>query len=383
MADSFDVIVIGLGVMGSATCHHLAQRGARVLGLEQFEVPHARGSSHGSTRLYRQAYFEHPDYVPLLLRAFELWKELERQSGQELFPVAGGIYIGKADDPLVVGSLEAARRHGLAHEMLDRNEIARRFPQFRLPDGYVGFWEDNAGFLLADRIVIAQCRLAMERRAELHANEPVVQWSADETGVSVKTPKGTYSAGHLVFCGGPWTGKLLRDLDVELVVTRQVLGWFWPREPKRFEIGRFPCWAIGHADGTLHYGFPMFPGEPGLKAALHAPATVTDPDHVDRTPRPEDEAQIRAALERFLPEADGNLMGLRFCLYTNSPDGHFVLDRHPRHPRVSVACGFSGHGFKFGSVVGQVMADLALEGRTDLPARFLSLERFGHGGAAD
>ena len=217
---------------------------------------------------------------------------------------------------------------------------------------------------------------ALRAGAELHGREPVVDWTSDAKGVTVRTNRAEYHANQLVFCGGPWTAQLVQDLGVPLVVTRQVLAWVWPPDPARFALGRFPVWAIDHLDGTLHYGFPMMPDVPGFKIAHHAPGQSTTPDGVDRNPQPADEQSFRPALSTMIPSADGPLLSMKVCLYTNSPDHHFIIDRHPHHPGVTLACGFSGHGFKFASVVGQILADLALTGSTPLPAQFLQLNRF-------
>src|SRR4051794_32856335 len=372
----YDVIVVGVGAMGSSACCHLARRGARVLGLEQFDIPHARGSSHGQSRMIRKAYYEHPDYVPLLRRAYELWDELGQAAGEELLHRTGGLYLGPPDGGLVGGSLRSAREHGLAHELLDRPHLAARFPQFRVPADWVGLYETDAGWLPPERVVAAYANEALKAGAELHGNEPVAAWSADATGVTVTTDRGQYRADRLIFCGGPWTSRLVADLGIPLVVTRQVMAWVSPPNREPFQPGRLPVWAIGHPDGSLHYGFPMHPDSPGFKLAHHTPGTPTDPDNVARLPQPGDEQTIRPALARFLPDADGPLLALRGCLYTNSPDHHFILDRHPTHERVTVACGFSGHGFKFASVVGEVLGDLAVKGSTNLPAQFLGLARF-------
>ena len=371
----YDVIVVGVGAMGSSACYHLAARGARVLGLDQFDIPHSRGSSHGQSRMIRMAYYEHPDYVPLLRRAYELWDQIESETGQKLLHITGGVYMGPPDGEVVAGSLQSARQHGLAHELLDRPTLAKRFPQFRIPDEWAALYEDRAGFLLPERTVAAYAGAALRRGAELHAHEPVTAWRATGNRVRVQTPRDEYEADRLVFCGGPWSSKLLTDLGVPLVVTRQVMGWVWPRRPELFELGRLPVWAI-EKSGGLYYGFPMMPDSPGFKLADHSFGTPTDPDHVAREVTPDDEKTFRPALARYVPEADGPTLAMRVCLYTHSPDHHFIVDRHPVHERVTVACGFSGHGFKFASVVGEVLADLALTGRTALPIAFLGLSRF-------
>jgi sarcosine oxidase len=365
--------------MGSATCYHLARRAVRVLGLERFGIPHALGSSHGYSRVIRMAYFEHPDYVPLLRRASELWRELEQAAGQTLFHEVGGVYMGPPTGHVVAGATDAARRHGLAHEALSHAALAERFPQFKVPGDFTGVWEPRAGFLLPEKVVAAQAELALRNGADLRGREAVLDWSAGASGVTVRTNKGEYHADKLLFCGGPWTGRIVRDLGVELVVTRQVLGWVWPRKPELFRLGLFPVWGIEAADGSLSYGFPMTGDNPGLKVARHGRGPATDPDNVVRDATAADEAEVHSILSRNLPDGDGPTLSVRICLYTMSPDEHFIIDRHPGHERVTVASGFSGHGFKFASVVGEVLADLALEGKTALPAGFLGLERFSAG----
>ncbi|HSZ56517.1 MAG TPA: N-methyl-L-tryptophan oxidase [Tepidisphaeraceae bacterium] len=372
----FDVIVVGVGAMGSATTYQLARRGVRVLGLEQFDIPHALGSSHGQSRMIRMAYFEHPDYVPLLRRAYELWHELEALSGEKLLHLTGGIYIGPEKGEVVGGSLRSAREHRLPHELIDAAELSRRYPQFRVPEDWMALHEPNAGFLLPERVVAAYANAALVAGAELHGRERVIEWRADAGGVAVRTDRAEYQAGHLVFCGGPWSSTLIGDLGVKLLVTRQVMAWVWPREPQQFAFGRIPVWAIDHLDGTLHYGFPMMDDVPGFKIAHHAPGAATDPDQVVREVQPGDERGIRPILSTMIPAADGPLLSMKVCLYTNSPDGHFIIDHHPVHDRVTIACGFSGHGFKFASVVGEILADLAMLGSTKLPAQFLELRRF-------
>ena len=371
----FDVIVIGVGAMGSSACWHLARRGIRVLGLEQFDIPHALGSSHGQSRMIRLAYYEHPDYVPLLRRAYELWHELEAASGQKLLHLTGGLYMGPPDGEIVAGSLQSARTHGLAHEVLTRDELARQFPQFQLPESYVALHEPQAGFLVPERVISAYAELALRAGAEIHGREPVLDWKQEPGGITVRTARGEYRADKLIVCGGAWSARLLADLDLRLTVTRQVLAWVWPKEPELFALGRLPVWAIDRLDGTIHYGFPMMSDVPGFKLAHHGPATPTDPDRVAREVLPGDQQTFRPVLRAMIPAADGPLLSMKVCLYTNSPDHHFIIDRHPRHDRVTIACGFSGHGFKFASVVGEILADYATAGATRHPAGFLGLRR--------
>ena len=374
--NSFDVIVVGVGAMGSSACYHLARRGLRVLGLDQFDIPHALGSSHAGSRMIRLAYYEHPDYVPLLRRAYQLWDELEAVSGQKLLYRTGGIYIGPAGGDLVAGSLRSAREHALAHEQLDWSELRRRFSQFKVHESWSGVYEPEAGFLLPERVVAAYAEAALRASADLRGREAVLDWEQHARGVTVRTARGEYHADRLVFCGGPWTGKVVRDLGVELNVTRQVLAWVWPRDPASFALGRLPVWAIDHLDGSIHYGFPMMNDIPGFKLAHHAPGPFTDPDRVARDVQPGDEGTFRPVLKQMIPGADGPVLSMKVCLYTNTPDHHFIIDRHPAHDRVSIACGFSGHGFKFASVVGEILADLATGSGPRPEAEFLGLRRF-------
>ncbi|MDB6168021.1 MAG: N-methyl-L-tryptophan oxidase [Verrucomicrobia bacterium] len=376
MAAQYDVIVIGLGAMGTATCHHLARKGARVLGLEQFGIPHANGSSTGFSRMIRMSYHEHVNYVALLRSAFALWRDLERESGQKILHVTGGLYMGAPENAALRGAMRAAREFGLPHELLDAAALAKRFPQFHLPRHYRGMLEANAGFILPELSIASHAILSLRAGADLRGHEKVRSWSSAKTGVRVTTDLGTYQAAQLVLCGGAWTDALVRDLGIPLRVTRQVLAWVWPKKPALFELGRLPVWQIYRADGSAHYGFPMMPDNPGFKLAHHKPGLETTADTVPRQTLPGDEATIRPILAKMIPAADGRLLALRTCLYTNSPDGHFIVDRHPHRPRVWLACGFSGHGFKFAPVIGQALADLATSGSTSHPIDFLGLARF-------
>lgn len=380
MKQSFNVIVVGVGSMGSAACYHLARRGVRVLGLEQFDVPHSLGSGHGYSRMIRLAYFEHPDYVPLLRRSYALWDELQAELRRDVIHVTGGLMVGPPGAEVVEGSIRSVREHGLPHDILDAAETRKRFPQFVIPEDYKILHDHKAGLVLPERAIAGYAELAMRRGAELHGRETVVEWKAEADGVTVRTSKGTYSAGKVIFCGGAWTSRLVSELGVPLTVTRQPLVWVWPKKPELFGLGRMPVWIMEHRDRSNHYGFPMLPDNPGLKLATHVRGSVvTDPDALDRQPRDADEQAIRPMLRNHLPEADGPVLSVRICLYTNSPDGHFIVDRHPRHANVLLACGFSGHGFKCASAIGEALAELALDGKSRLPLGFLGLSRFAAG----
>jgi sarcosine oxidase len=379
MVGKFDVIVVGVGAMGASTCWELARRGVRVLGIEQFDIPHTRGSSHGFSRMIRMAYYEHSDYVPLLRRAYERWEQLERATGQKVLYITGGLYMGRRESEVIARSLGAAQQHQLAHELIEYTDLKTRFPQFELPGDHVGLLEACAGFLVPERVISTYVEDALASGAEIHGQEAVQSWESSANRITVKTDRATYEADQVIFCGGAWTTKLVADLGIALLVTRQVMGWVWPEQPALFEIGTLPVWAIDSPRGSIWYGFPMTAESPGFKIALHARGSVTDPDQVNRELNSADEETFRECLRQHIPRADGPVLSMRTCLYTNSPDSHFIIDRHPRQPRVLLACGFSGHGFKFASVVGEVLADYATQGKTDLPAAFLGLSRFASG----
>jgi sarcosine oxidase len=375
----FNVIVLGVGTMGSAACYHLAKRGVNVLGLEQFSIPHERGSGHGESRITRLCYYEHADYVPLLKRAYELWDQLGEEAGCRILHRIGGIFMGRHDGAFIRETLRAADLHDLPCERVDRSQLAREHSQFHLPDDHVALFEPNAGYVLPEPAITMHAELAMRAGAELHAHEAVRSWTAHDDRVEVVTDRAAYSAEKLIICGGAWMGRIARDLNLPLTVTRQVLGWVQPLAPDRFRQGSFPVWAIENDDGSLHYGFPILPGRIGLKVAHHVHGEPTDPETIDRLPRPHDEDDFRGVLRMVLPEADGPLLAMRICMYTNTPDSHFVIDTHPRCDRVHFAGGFSGHGFKFAPVIGEILADLAMHAQTKHPIDFLSMKRFASG----
>ncbi len=384
--NSCDVIVLGLGGMGSAAAAHLAARGRKVLGLERFTAPHDRGSSHGHTRVIRQAYFEHPAYVPLLLRAYELWRALERESGRQLLLLPGGLMMGTAASEVVAGSLRSARQHGLPHDELDAREIRRRFPQFQISDDTVALFERAAGLVFCEPAVSAHLDWAARQGAELRFEEPALSWSPTSGGgVSVTTAQGTYTADQLVITPGPWAPELLGDLGVPFVVERQVLFWFQPPGGVGpFLPERFPIYIWEHPSGATPYGFPAVDGESGgVKIACYRKAVPEpcSPETVDRRIREDDVASMRAAMRGLLPQLDGPLLKAATCLYTLTPDLNFVIGPHPANPQVLVAAGFSGHGFKFCSVVGELLADLAIAGRTQHELGLFAPDRFRPPGA--
>ncbi|GGS36240.1 N-methyl-L-tryptophan oxidase [Streptomyces griseoviridis] len=371
MSPAYDVIVIGLGGMGSAAAHHLSARGARVLGLEKYGPVHDRGSSHGGSRITRQSYFEDPAYVPLLLRAYELYDDLERATGQEIATLCGGVMVGRPDSRPVAGSLRSAREWDLPHEMLDAAEIRRRFPTLAPADDEVALFEAKAGLLRPENTVAAHLRLAGRQGADLRFEEPMTRWEPYGEGVRVHTARHSYTAGQLVICPGAWAPELLADLGVRVTVERQVMYWFQPgggTGPYRPE--RHPVYIWEDAAGTQVYGFPAIDGpEGGAKVAFFRRESVpTTPDTIDRTVREEEVRTMADQVSGLLPDLPGRFLKAATCMYATTPDEHFVIARHPAHPEsVTVACGFSGHGFKFVPVVGEILADLALTGATAHP----------------
>ncbi len=361
---TYDAIVVGIGGMGSAALYHLARRGLKVLGVEQFDIPHELGSSHGHSRIIRLAYAEHPDYVPLLRRAYELWRELEREAGEELLIITGGIDAGIMESATVKGSLASCEIHGLAHEVLAAAVLNRRFPGYRLPADMVGVYHPDAGFLLSERCVVAHAEAARRFGAEVHARERVLRWHLEDDAVSVETDAGVYRARKLVITAGAWARTLLPALQELAVPERQVMLWSEPLKPVYYEPAAFPVFNM-EADEGRFYGYPVH-GIPGFKIGKyhHARERVENPDEMDRTTHAQDENILRAGIARYFPDANGRTLAMKTCLFTNSPDEHFIIDVLPDAAHVAVAAGFSGHGFKFCSVVGQILADLATEGGT-------------------
>jgi sarcosine oxidase len=371
----YDVIVIGVGGMGSAAVYHLARRGARVLGLERYDIPHDLGSSHGVNRIIRLAYAEHPAYVPLLRRAYELWREIEMHAGERLLFITGSVDAGLPQGETVTGSLLSCQTHHLPHEVLDAGALHRRFPGYRLPSDMVAVYQSDGGFVLSERAIVAHVTAAHALGADIRAREPVDMWEAVGGGVRVRTSHGTYEASRLVVTAGPWAATLVAALGPVAIPERQVLLWAHPMRPDHFRLGAFPVFNLEAAEGRF-YGFPVY-AVPGFKIGrYHHRRQSGDADATDRACYPDDEVVLREGIRRYFPDADGPTMAMKTCLFTNSPDEHFILDVLPGQTQVSVAAGFSGHGFKFCSVVGEIMAELALDGATRHDLALFRLSRF-------
>ena len=377
MSSRYDVIVVGLGAMGSATAYQLARRGRRVLGVERFGRAHQLGSSGGLTRIIRLAYFEHPDYVPLLRAAWEQWPRIAAESGAELLLQTGGLYAGRRGSAVLEGALRSAEQHGLPHQLLDSAEVRRRFPALQLDDDMAALHEPLAGLLYPERCIDAHLRLAEGYGAELHFDERVSGWSGATDGISVTTDHGSYTTDRLVLAAGPWLPGLVPELGLPLSVERQPLFWFAPTGPAELLAPeRLPVYIVELDAAHAFYGFPLLPGQ-GAKVARHHGGRQADPDSVDRQADEADEEEVRRFIERYLPLANGRRLNAQVCMYTNTPDHHFIVDVHPADGRVVVCSPCSGHGFKFSNVIGSIAADLATEGRTSHEIGFLSLRRFG------
>ena len=373
---TYDAIVVGLGAMGSAVLDNAARRGLRVLGVEQYAPVHARGSSYGKTRLIRKAYWEAPAYVPLLLRAYELWGDLERRSGATLLRRTGVLQVGLEQSAVVRGVLESARMHGLDVSSLDTSEIRRRYPMTRPLEDEVAVFERDGGVLASEFAVLTQQQLAIAAGARARFGVRALRWSrASEhpSEIEVELSDGTVArARRLALCNGPWVEGLTDELAVPIAIQRKLQVWFEPDSPD-FSADRFPAFLVDRAGGQTLYGFPDF-GD-GVKAAFHTGGTIAPVESIDRSASPQDVEPIQAALQTWMPGAGARVRATAVCQYDMTPDEHFIIGRHPRDPAVIVAGGFSGHGFKFSPVVGEVVTDLAIDGATSFDIGFLAPER--------
>ena len=373
---TYDVIVLGTGGVGSAAAFHLAQRGAKVLGLDRFSGGHDLGSSHGQTRIIRKAYFEQPNYVPLLHRAYELWADLEQRTAEKLYHEVGLIEIGPPDGIVVSGVLASARQHKLCVDELTEHDVAERFSGFAIPESCVAVFEQNAGYLLVERCVLAHLAEAVKHGAELRSGETILDWQANDRGVTVRTDRNTYSAGKLVITAGAWATDLLASLGIKLRVLRKHLHWYESDDSCYREDNGCPAFFYDVPGGHF-YGFPQI-DQRGLKVADHTGGTeISDPLADDRSREPADVQRVEQFLTEYLPGVSRTAYQHAVCYYTMSPDAQFIIDHHPDHSNVVFAAGLSGHGFKFTNVLGEVLTDLAIDGAAKLPIEFLSCQRVG------
>jgi sarcosine oxidase len=382
--NSFDIIVIGVGSMGSSACYYLSKRGYRVLGIEQFDIGHESGSHAGQSRIIRKAYFEHPDYVPLLERAYENWKQLEEETGEQLYFKTGLLYAGRPGNVMIRGVKESAAMYNIGLQKLTHAEASQRFHQFSLPEDFEILFEPDAGFLPPEKSIRLYAEQAKKNGATIHINEKIIEWEKEGNGVNVKTNQNNYSCKKLIITVGAWSGKLIPGFAEKIKVTRQFVAWVKPKQQQSYLLNNFPSWMIADDEKKgCYYGFPFLPTEKfgppeGLKLAHHYPAAATDPDNVNRKATEEDIENLKYCMENYLPGTFEEVLSSKICLYGNSPDENFIIDKLPGYEEnVCIACGFSGHGFKFVSVVGEILADLATEGKTNLPVEFLNAKRFG------
>ena len=367
----YDVAVVGLGGMGSAILAHCAGRGAKVIGLEQFGRGHALGSSSGKSRLIRKAYFEDPAYVPLLLRAYELWGELERETHSDILRITGLLMVGEENGGIIQGSRRSAKEHNLRVEHFDKGEISARYPTLQVEEGEVGIFEPDGGVLNPERATEAQLTVAAALGADMRFGVAMKSWRATRNGFEILlNDDTTISARVLILALGPWFKAALESLGIPVRLQRNIQAWFSPRTDT-YDAARFPAFLLERKGlAAPIYGFPDF-GE-GIKAAFHGHGDLTEVEHFDREIDPaRDIDPLASCLEQWMPGAVGDLRDARPCLYSLTPDEHFVIDRHPGYENLILCGGFSGHGFKFAPVVGEIVSELALDGDRNTSSVFL------------
>lgn len=372
--ESIRYAVVGLGAFGSAAAYHLARQEAGVVGFDRFTPPHEQGSSHGESRIIREAYFEDPAFVPLVHRAYDLWAELQEPLESPLMHQTGGLLMGPPDGEVIQGVHDAARKHKLEVASLSRKEVTARFPGFQLHPDHEAVFEPRAGVLEPEKCVSAHLKGAKKAGAVLRTQEPVEGWRVQSDGVHLWTPEGEYKAERVIMAGGAWTTPLLAGLEVPLEVERQVQ--FWLRAPEGSQDWGptgCPIFAVEPEPDRLFYGLPNL--GTGVKLAVHHEGAIVDPESVDRTVHKDDELQLRAWIREFIPALDTRRMAAKVCLYTNTPDRMFVVDHHPDHPEIVMATGGSGHGFKFSAAVGEAAAAMARGEQTNTDMTPFQLKR--------
>jgi sarcosine oxidase len=381
MTQNFDAIVLGAGAMGSAAAYYLAKQMGRVLLLEQFELNHQKGSSYGYSRVIRYIY-EHQIYINLVRKAYPLWEALEEEAGEKLYVKTGGLNISLPDEPNFQAKLKGADEAGLDYEYLTATEVRKRFPQFHPDEGMYALYHPDTGYLRASRCVLAHTRLAQTRGATLIDQTPVTSIRPSENGVTVQTATETYTASRLVLTAGSWAKALLaqQGLNIPLEVMPMQLAFFQGTPQSEFVPERFPVvfFHINDNYGDMRYAIADDGGS-GVKVSTeYARETVSSPSQVDYTPSLEWIEGMRQFTRRYIPGVDGKLISTRRCLYTMTPDKHFIIDSHPDYPHVVIGAGFSGHGFKFSTLIGKILAELALEGKTEHDTSLFKLSRFNN-----
>ncbi len=379
----YDVAIVGLGAMGSAALYQLARRGKRVIGVERATPGHEGGSSHGESRIIRMAYFEHPSYVPLVRRAYEGWRDLERISGRRILTTTGILEAGAPGSEIVEGSLASSLEHAIPHERLSARQIGSRFPAFTLPDSWDGVYQPDAGILQPELAIELMVALAEDRGAVVLTNTCIRSLEPKGEGVRLVTGDGrVIEAAAAIVAAGPWISDLVAELKPHLTLTRQVMAWFDPVAPELTKPGRFPVFLLQTETDAI-YGIPDFAGT-GVKAASHLPGReLPSADHARQDGEPADVGAVLRAMERYAPAAAGPVTRTRTCIYTHAPDEDFIVDYHPDHPNIVFVSACSGHGFKFASVLGEALADLATTGSTDLDLSRFRLARLAPDGFTD
>ncbi|WP_156856384.1 N-methyl-L-tryptophan oxidase [Oceanobacillus sp. AG] len=383
MKEIYDVIIAGAGSMGMAAGYYLARQGVKVLLIDAYDPPHDQGSHYGETRIIRHAYGEGREYVPLALRSQELWEELERKSHLKIFTQAGAMGFGpKGNAPFIDEAIASGKEHNLNIDFLSSTEITQRFPGLNLPDDYIGFYEENSGFLFSENCITAYKELAVHHGAKLSFQNPVIDIETSDKSVKVITENATFTGKKLIISAGAWSGTLSKKVGLKLPLktTRQPIAWFEANEAL-FSLNNFPTFAAevtSNDSSAMYYGFPSF-GKCGLKIGRHDFEEEIDPSTMNREfgSNISDEGHLRKFLDEFMPEASGELKKAAICIYTRTPDGHFIIDQHPEHSHVLIATGFSGHGFKFASVVGEILSQLAMTGETEHDISLFKMDRFG------
>ncbi len=384
----YDVIVVGLGAMGSAATYQLAKSGAKVLGIDRYSPPHIYGSTHGDTRITRLGIGEGAEYVPLVQRSHEIWREIEQEVGYELFDQCGGLVMAVQGGPGLHGvnqflnqTIAAAKQYGIKHETLTTEQIKTRFPQFHLSGTEDGYYEPEAGLLRPEKCVQAQLELAKKHGAQINFDEQVISYADSGDKVIVTTDKGTYTAGKLIVAAGPWINELLPELAANFKIYRQVLCWFDLKDRTQYQrYATMPIyiWEFGASPDDFIYGFPMIDGpDGGAKVASEDYLQETSPDRVEREVT---QAEIERIYNKYVrdhfPALSSKCIKAKSCLYTVTPDHGFVIDVHPEHQNVIIASPCSGHGFKHSAAIGEVLAQLATQGKSRLDISSFSLTRF-------
>lgn len=372
----FDVAVIGAGTMGMAAGAFLAQKKVETVLIDAFDPPHNHGSHHGDTRMIRHAYGEGRHYVTLVKRAQQLWEELEEQTSYRIFKKTGVIGLGSKDSSFLKETIAAARKYELPLEVLNSDEVNENWPGFSVPEHFIGCYEAESGFIYSENAIRAYKEMALKNGAELVTNTPVQHIEIDDKiGVKIITENKVFRAKKVIITVGAWASKLLPDLKLPIQPTRKAFGWFGA-PGNLYDQSSFPSFYIEDQD-DMCYGFPSIDGA-GLKIGRSDGGQKIDPNqHTQNFGQYDsDEGELRSFLASYMPEANGTLIQGKTCLYTLSTDNDFIIDHHPENDRLIFACGFSGHGFKFASVMGEVLTQLATEGRSKYDISPFSLKRF-------